>query len=157
MQDNIQFQMSDGLVIKGAIMGDVTSKHLIIFLHSGEYNRHEFVVKEVKKTPEGKVVTHFREQGNYDYFSNYLKEDAALLFIDLRNHGKSRKNIDIPKMRQAILDIVSNIEETKIQSILQSLKENNKTKLNTLIEQICNSFYPAFFKLNIPIFVFKEL
>lgn len=60
-------------------------------------------------------------------------------------------------MRQAILDIVSNIEETKIQSILQSLKENNKTKLNTLIEQIRNSFYPAFFKLNIPIFVFKEL
>lgn len=55
-------------------------------------------------------------------------------------------------MRQAILDIISNIEETKFQSILQSLKENNKTKLNTLIEQIRNSFYPAFFKLNIPIF-----
>ena len=43
MQDNIKFQMSDGLVIKGAIMGDVTSKHLIIFLHSGGYNRHDLV------------------------------------------------------------------------------------------------------------------
>lgn len=118
MQDNIQFQMSDGLVIKRTIMGDVTSKDLIIFLHSGGYDRHEFGVKEVKKTPEGKVVTHFREQGNYDYFSNYLKEDAVLLVIDLRNHGKSGKNIDVPKMRQAILDIVPNREETKVQSIL---------------------------------------
>ena len=118
MQDNIQFQISDGLVIKGTIMGDVTSKDLIIFLHSGGYDHHKFGVKEVKKTPEGKVVTHFREQGNYDYFSNCLKENAVLLVIDLRNHGKSGKNIDVPKMRQAILDIVPNIEETKVQSIL---------------------------------------
>ena len=91
MYKELEFEMSDGLIIKGQIEGNIASDNLIVMLHSGGYDRHERGIKEIKNQQK----IYFNPLGNYDYLTNLLKHDYVILRIDQRNHGESGKNIDI--------------------------------------------------------------
>ena len=49
MAEEMEFLMSDGLLIRGTIEGNRTSNHLVVMLHSGGYDSHERGVKVVSK------------------------------------------------------------------------------------------------------------
>lgn len=135
MPDNIEFQMRDGVLIKGTLMGNVTSSDIVIMFHSGGYDRREKGVCEVIKTEQGNRKIYYNERGNYEYLSDLLKRDAAILLIDQRNHGKSGKNIDEEKMRSAISSIDQNISDEESQLILDSLKKKCLDKLSFITNE----------------------
>ena len=87
---DINFKMSDGLNINGTFLESTTSNDLIIMLHSGGYERMEHGVRKISN---GKKE-YYNPKGNYAYLSNYLQNNASILLLDQRNHGKSGKNID---------------------------------------------------------------
>lgn len=130
MNKEVKFVMSDGLVIRGSLEGDLDSDNLVVMLHSGGYDRHEQGVKEVKKNPEtGKTEKVFyNPQGNYDYLTTMLKDDYCILRIDQRNHGKSGKNVDVQKLDERLSEF--NLSESKTQEIVKALHERNNIKIN---------------------------
>lgn len=127
----LEFKMADGLIIRGTIEGDITSDNLVVMLHSGGYDRHERGVKEVKKNPDTgkKEIEYYNMLGNYDYLTNYIKQDGYCVFrIDQRNHGQSGKNIDSEKIRTELTAL--NIEDTDIEVIITALLERDEKVLN---------------------------
>ena len=130
MNKEVKFVMSDGLVIRGSLEGDLDSDNLVVMLHSGGYDRHEQGVKEVKKNPEtGKTEKVFyNPQGNYDYLTTMLKDDYCILRIDQRNHGKSGKNVDVQKLDEKLSEF--NLSESKTQEIVKALHERDNIKIN---------------------------
>lgn len=96
METKISFKMPDNLILKGVLKGNFTSNTLVVMLHSGGYDYHERGVKSVEPKE------YYNQEGNYDYLCNVLGEDVAILCYDARNHGQSGKNIDIPKMKEAL-------------------------------------------------------
>ena len=135
MRDNISFKMSDGLVINGTLMGNIEGPNLVVMLHSGGYDRLEWGVKEVLETEHGREKVHFNSKGNYEYLSSYLQDDAAILLIDQRNHGRSGKNIDEDKMIAAIKEI-ANISNREIELLNRYLKERNNDMLEYLVTNL---------------------
>ncbi len=133
---NVNFIMSDGLLINGALIGNIESSNLVIMLHSGGYDYHEHGVKNVIKDGDRRIKNYYNQLGNYDYLSNCLKDDCAILLIDQRNHGKSGKNIDIEKMIQEIKRINSNINNSIIKEIIDCFLKNDKKKLNVIVESL---------------------
>mgnify|MGYP000704667496 CR=1 FL=1 len=79
MAEELEFLMSDGLLIRGTIEGNRTSNHLVVMLHSGGYDRHERGVKEVSKDEISgmKKIEYYNAYGNYDY--------KMLAFYELTN------------------------------------------------------------------------
>lgn len=130
MQDNIEFRMRDNLLIKGTLMGNINSPDLIIMLHSGGYDRTEHGVREVTKSSSGTIKSYYNKRGNYEYLSDLLKKDAAILLIDQRNHGRSGKNIDEVRMKEEIRKIDASMSEQTISLIFECLKSNNTEKLS---------------------------
>lgn len=65
--------------------------------------------------------------GNYDYLTQILKDDYLILRIDQRNHGKSGKNIDIPKLKELL-----NVPEKD--QIIKTLLKRDKQKINDIIK-----------------------
>ena len=84
--------MSDNLVLKGVLEGNLDSNTLVVMLHSGGYDHHERGIKDLS------TKEYYNHEGNYDYLSNILGNEVAILRYDARNHGQSGKNIDIKKM-----------------------------------------------------------
>lgn len=138
MAEELEFLMSDGLLIRGTIEGNRTSNHLVVMLHSGGYDRHERGVKEVSKDEISgmKKIEYYNAYGNYDYLSNLLKQDACILRIDQRNHGQSGKNIDVSKMKIALEKLKT--EDQVSNQIIRNLMHNNKNKLRELEQNFQN-------------------
>ena len=138
MAEELEFLMSDGLLIRGTIEGNRTSNHLVVMLHSGGYDRHERGVKKVSKDEISgmKKIEYYNAYGNYDYLSNLLKQDACILRIDQRNHGQSGKNIDVTKMKIALAKL--KIEDQVSKQIIRNLMHNNKDKLGELEQHLQN-------------------
>ena len=122
------FKLSDGLILRGTLIENEFSSDLVIMLHSGGYERSEH---GVKKTQDGKIE-YYNPEGNYIYLSNYLNSEASILMFDQRNHGKSGKNIDSPRMYKAIKSIDKNID-AKI--IIKALREKNDTLLSSITDE----------------------
>ena len=135
MKTNIEFTMSDGLLIKGTLLGNKTSSNLIIMLHSGGYNHLERGVEKVINTPDARKIIYYNNRGNYEYLTAELKEDAMILLIDQRNHGESGKNIDIPKMLVALKKI-SDFDNSIISNIINSLLKKDKDTLKKIVASL---------------------
>ena len=137
MCEELEFTMPDGLVIRGQIEGNLDSDNLIVMLHSGGYDRHERGVKEVTKDENGnKQIEYYNPLGNYDYLTNLLKHDYAILRIDQRNHGQSGKNIDINKLNETLTNL--NVSSEDINTIIQAEHARDKQTLNELISKYPN-------------------
>lgn len=137
MCEQLEFKMSDGLVIRGQIEGNLNSDNLIVMLHSGGYDRHERGVKDITKDENGnRKITYYNNEGNYDYLTNLLKHDYAILRIDQRNHGKSGKNINIDKLNEALTTL--NVSSEDIDKIVQAELTRDKQILNELINKYPN-------------------
>lgn len=132
MNKEVKFVMSDGLVIRGSLEGNLDSDNLVVMLHSGGYDRHEQGIKEAKKNPEtGKTEKVFyNPQGNYDYLTTMLKDDYCVLRIDQRNHGKSGKNVDVQKLDEKLNEF--NLSESEKQEIVKALHERDNKKISEL-------------------------
>ena len=132
MNKEVKFVMSDGLVIRGSLEGNLDSDNLVVMLHSGGYDRHEQGIKEAKKNPEtGKTEKVFyNPQGNYDYLTTMLKDDYCVLRIDQRNHGKSGKNVDVQKLDEKLNEF--NLSESEKQEIVKALHEKDNKKISEL-------------------------
>lgn len=132
MNKEVKFVMSDGLVIRGSLEGNLDSDNLVVMLHSGGYDRHEQGIKEAKKNPEtGKTEKVFyNPQGNYDYLTTILKDDYCVLRIDQRNHGKSGKNVDVQKLDEKLNEF--NLSESEKQEIVKALHERDNKKISEL-------------------------
>ena len=132
MNKEVKFVMSDGLVIRGSLEGNLDSDNLVVMLHSGGYDRHEQGIKEAKKNPEtGKTEKVFyNPQGNYDYLTTMLKDDCCVLRIDQRNHGKSGKNVDVQKLDEKLNEF--NLSESEKQEIVKALHERDNKKISEL-------------------------
>lgn len=134
MPKELEFTMSDGLVIRGQIEGNLDSDNLVVMLHSGGYDRHERGVKEVTKDEKGnRKITYYNNEGNYDYLTNLLKHDYAIFRIDQRNHGQSGKNIDIEKLTGTLTEL--SIPSEDISAIIQAEHIRDKQTLNELINK----------------------
>lgn len=137
MCEELEFTMSDGLVIRGQIEGNLDSDNLIVMLHSGGYDRHERGVKEVTKDENGnKQIEYYNPLGNYDYLTNLLQHDYAILRIDQRNHGQSGKNIDVEKLNETLTTL--NVSKEDISAIIQAEHARDKQTLNELINKYPN-------------------
>lgn len=132
MEDNISFVMPDNLVIKGTFLGNYQASDLIVMLHSGGYDRREKGVKA--KNFQGKV--YYNAVGNYELLSGMLKNEAAILLIDQRNHGHSGKNIDVQAMQHALKNIDNSLSDETIALINQFLKAKDTEALLTYINQL---------------------
>lgn len=132
MNKEVKFVMSDGLVIRGSLEGNLDSDNLVVMLHSGGYDRHEQGIKEAKKNPEtGKTEKVFyNPRGNYDYLTTMLKDDYCVLRIDQRNHGKSGKNVDVQKLDEKLNEF--NLSESEKQEIVKALHERDNKKISEL-------------------------
>lgn len=132
MNKEVKFVMSDGLVIRGSLEGNLDSDNLVVMLHSGGYDRHEQGIKEAKKNPEtGKTEKVFyNPQGNYDYLTTMLKDDYCVLRIDQRNHGKSGKNVVVQKLDEKLNEF--NLSESEKQEIVKALHERDNKKISEL-------------------------
>ncbi len=129
MYKKLEFEMSDGLIIKGQIEGNIDSDNLIVMLHSGGYDRHERGIKEIKNQQK----IYFNPLGNYDYLTNLLKHDYAILRIDQRNHGESGKNIDIDPLIKTLNSL--DIPSKDINIIIKAELARDKQTLNKLINK----------------------
>lgn len=137
MYKQLEFEISDGLVIRGQIEGNLNSDNLIVMLHSGGYDRHERGVKEVNKDKNGnRTITYYNDEGNYDYLTNLLKHDYTILRIDQRNHGQSGKNIDIDKLTETLTKLKVLSEDINI--VVQAEHARDKQTLNKLINKYPN-------------------
>lgn len=137
MPQELEFTMSDGLIIRGQIEGNLESDNLIVMLHSGGYDRHERGVKEITKDENGnKKIEYYNPLGNYDYLTNLLKQDYAIFRIDQRNHGQSGKNVDVEKLTEALTQL--NISQEDISTIIQVEHTRDKQTLNELINKYSN-------------------
>ncbi len=125
---NVEFKMKDNLIIRGVLEGKIEANDLVIMLHSGGYDRNE---RGVKQNKNGKKCF-YNPRGNYEYLSDILKSDAAILRIDLRNHGLSGKNIDTLKMLELLKEF--NITSLNARLICSLLLQNDKIKLKEVIE-----------------------
>ena len=133
---DINFTMSDGLILRGTLLDNTSSNDLIIMLHSGGYERTEHGIKKINN---GKKE-YYNPEGNYTYLSNYLSSDAKVLLLDQRNHGQSGKNIDEVAMYKAIKSIDSSINAKKIikalkEKDMKTLSEFKNPKLQELIKR----------------------
>lgn len=133
MYQELEFQMRDGLIIKGQLEGNINSENLVVMLHSGGYDRHERGAKDVIATKKPKTITYYNELGNYDYLTNLLKEDYCILRIDQRNHGASGKNIDVDKLTNSLK--INHIPEETSSLLISSLLTRDKATLNKLEEE----------------------
>ena len=125
----VEFTLSDGLLLKGSLLDNETSKDLIIMLHSGGYERTEHGVKEIN----GPEKIYYNPEGNYTYLSNYLAQDASILLFDQRNHGESGKNVDVVAMIKAIKNINSKIDDNVISDIIIALKRKDELTIKRLL------------------------
>ena len=137
MPKELEFEMSDGLIIRGQLEGNLESDNLVVMLHSGGYDRHERGVKGVTKDENGnKQIEYYNPLGNYDYLTNLLKQDYAILRIDQRNHGQSGKNIDVEKLNETLTTL--NVSKEDISAIIQAEHARDKQTLNELINKYPN-------------------
>ena len=135
MNQELEFKMSDGLIIRGSLEGNIHSDNLVVMLHSGGYDRHEQGVKTVAKdeVTGKKKITYYNMLGNYDYLSNLLKYDHCILRIDQRNHGQSGKNIDKEKLEKLLVKL--NLSKEDIQTIINAELSRDKATLKTFINK----------------------
>lgn len=137
MIKELEFEMRDGLIIRGQIEGNLDSDNLVVMLHSGGYDRHEKGVKEVTKDENGqRQIIYYNNEGNYDYLTNLLKHNYAIFRIDQRNHGISGKNIDVEKLTKSLITL--NVPAQDIQIIINAEHQRDKQTLNKLINKYPN-------------------
>lgn len=134
MKKDLEFKMSDGLIIRGQLEGNLKSNNLIVMLHSGGYDRHERGAKEVTKDENGnRKIIYYNPEGNYDYLTNLLSNDYCILRIDQRNHGQSGKNIDIDKLKEILTSL--NVLPEDIETIINDEHARDKRALNEIIKK----------------------